>query len=208
MLSLTVSTLPAQTRIDSTSDSKPDTQVVAENYGWVSLQSNPEGAEVYQDSLFLGKTPVVRYPVREGNRVFRLFYPDTKFWNAEMKADSIVVQARQEMSLSVILNVPSGYGLQGSDVPHNNTNPDLFLATKEKRDSRLWMVYTAGATMILSGVLSAYLKTKSDKDFDSYVATNDPGLFASTQRLDRWSGVSLFVAELSLGTLMYLLLSE
>jgi hypothetical protein len=88
------------------------------------------------------------------------------------------------------------------------TNPDIFLATSDHGNSRLWMRYAAGATMVVSGIVSAYLKSKSNKDFDSYIATGDPALLNSTHRLDRLAGVSLFVTEISLGALIYLLLAD
>jgi hypothetical protein len=202
------STLAAQERSDSSGVSKLVTVAAAADSGWVSLQSNPEGAEVYEDTVFIGKTPLVRFRVDARNRIFRLFYPGVGYWGAVMEADSVSVRPGMETTSMVDLTVPSAYGPRREYVPTTETNPDLFLAASDHGNSRLWMGYAAGATMVISGFLSAYIKTKSNKDFDSYVATGDPGLLSSTQRLDRLAGVSLFVTEISLGTLIYLLLTD
>jgi hypothetical protein len=208
VLAGSLTTLDAQVKGDSSAVSGQDTVGIAGNFGWVSLHSNPEGAEVYQDTMFLGKTPLVRVRVDEGERAFRLFYPGVGHWRAMTKVDSVTVRRRTEVTSLVDLNGSTPYGPRMEYVPTMQTNPDLFMAAPAHGNSKLWMGYAAGATMVVSGVLSAYLKSKSDKDFDSYIATGDPGLLSSTQRLDRFAGMTLFVTEISLGVLIYLLLAD
>jgi len=208
VLGASLSTLAAQEKADSLAVSKADTAVAKGDSGWVSLRSNPPGAEVYRDTTFLGRTPLIRLQTDAGNRVFRLFYPEAGCWSAAAQIDTVSVRPGVETTSLVDLDIPAGIGPRRQYVPATETNPDLFLATPHQTNSKLWMSYAAGATMVVSGVLSAYLKTKSDKDFDSYVATGDPNLLDSTHRLDRLAGVSLFVTELSLGALIYLLLSD
>ncbi len=206
LCSYTIST--AQSVLPAASNATTVVGQGAQDTGWVSIQTTPEGAEVYRDTVFCGITPLVRFPVEHGTTVFRLFYPGAKTWNAVLRMDSISVEAGEEIRRSVDMSVRPSLNILMTDVPSTESNPELFLAPAEKGNSRLLLGYAAGATMIISGVLSAYLKTKSDKDFDSYVVSHDPALLSSTQRLDKLAGASLFVTELSLGALMYLLLSE
>jgi hypothetical protein len=185
-----------------------DTPVAARNVGWLTVRSDPEGAEVYHGDALLGKTPIDHVPVGEGNQVLRFFYPSARAWNPISKTDTLVVPLHQEITSLVELGARSEYGILKSTTVTLEKNPDLFLANSNDNVTRLWMGYAAGATMILSGVLSAYLKNQSDKDFDSYIATNDPSLLASTHRLDTLAGTALFLAEISFGVLTYLLLSQ
>ena len=201
------SVLYSQDRPDSSAVPGRDT-TGSEDYGWVSLQSKPEGAEVYLDTVFLGKTPLWRVRLHAGLGIFRLFYPQTGFWGAKMKADSVSVRRGMESNVVVDVNEPSLPGPRREFVPITQANPDLFLSTSGHGNSKLWIGSAAGATMVITGVLSAYLKNKSDHDFDSYVATGDPALLSSTQHLDRLAGISLFATEVSLGVLIYLLLVD
>ncbi len=199
--------LAGQTRSDSLVVPVRDTSVIRD-YGWVSLQSQPQGAEVYLDSAFLGKTPLTRVRVNAGKTVFRFFYPQAGLWGATMNADSVFVQRGIESNLLVDVSGPLLPGPRNELLPITQVNPDLFLSVPGHGNSKMWLGSAAGVTMVISGVLSAYLKNKSDHEFDSYVATGDPTLLNSTQRLDRLAGVSLFVTEISLGVLIYLLLAD
>jgi hypothetical protein len=175
---------------------------------WISVQSNPEGAQVFEGDTFLGTTPLKREARAMGEHVFTLFYPSSRAWNPIVMTDSLRVQSSGGQDLNVDLGVNSEYGILRTQTQSAENNPDLFLAGMKDEDQRLWMQYVSGATMIVSGALSAYLKTHADNDFDKYVATRDPNLLASTRRLDRWAGVSLFVGEISFGVLTYLFVSE
>ncbi len=198
----------ARAQVDSLHVSREDTARAVGNAGWVTLRSKPEGAEVFLDTVFLGKTPLARTRLEAGRKTFRLFYPGVGTWEALVATDSITVHGALETTSYVEMGDSVLPGPRRMFTPSTQTNPDLFLSTPGHADSKLWVGYGAGATMVISGILSAYLKNKSDGEFDSYVATGDPGLLSSTQRLDRLAGISLFVTELSLGVLIYLLLAD
>lgn len=188
--------------------SKTDSGSLSEHGGWISVRSNPEGAEVYDGSMFLGATPVDSVSAREGTHVLRLFYPSVRFWNSASSVDTIAVVTSQEKTCLVQFGVSARPRLLKREGESQDRNPSLFIASSHNRENRVWAGYAAGATMILAGTLSAYLKTNSDNYFDTYVANRDPILLSKVQRLDRWAGVSLFISEISFGILTYLLLSE
>lgn len=62
--------------------------------------------------------------------------------------------------------------------------------------------------MIVSGVLSAYLKDQANREFDRYLQSRDPAQLTSTRRLDRASAITLAISQVSFAVLTYLLLSE
>ena len=188
--------------------SKTDSGSPSKHGGWISVRSSPEGAEVYDGSLFLGVTPVDSVPAGEGPHVLRLFYPSALFWNSVLSVDTIAVITSQEKNCLVEFGVSAGPRVPRHEGESHNRNPNLFIASSHIEDTNVWEAYASGATMILAGALSAYLKTSSDNYFDTYAANRDPNLLSKVQRLDRWAGVSLFISEISFGVLTYLLLSE
>ena len=188
--------------------SKPDSSAGAKNDGWLSLHSDPEGAEVYDGSKLIGVTPIDSVSVREGNHVLRLFYPTARFWNPVSAIDTVAVIPRQRTTRMVRFGVVAGHGIFKSNTETSEWDPNAVFASRNSTSTREWIRYAAGATMIVSGAISAYLKTNSDNDFNAYVANRDPNLLSRVRRLDTWAGVSLFISEISFGVLTYLLLSE
>jgi hypothetical protein len=209
VLMFVFSTVWGQSLTDSPHLSQRADSVSATNKpGWISVQTKPEGAEVYEGTSFIGKTPIDRVPCVQGEHVLTVFYPSARAWNPVSRMDTIAVPASEAKSLAVDFGVTSEYGILKQQVQSSENNPDLFLEGAKDENSHLWMGYVSGATMVLSGALSAYLKTHADKDFNQYVATRDPNLLDSTRRLDKWAGVSLIVSEISFGFLTYLLVSQ
>lgn len=199
----------AQSRADTANAvRKNDSATVQQDCGWLSVRSNPVGAEVYDGSTFLGVTPLDSVTARVGMHTLRLFYPSARFWNSLSATDTVSVSYVKAMSKLVQLGTLVGHTILGRQSESTETNPRLFLASLDREDAKAWSEYAAGATMILSGTLSAYLKTNSDNYFDSYVANRDPNLLSKVRRLDQWAGVSLIISELSFGVLTYLLLSD
>jgi len=176
--------------------------------GRLSIHSNPQGAEVYEGSRFVGMTPIERLPVTGGTHVFTLFYPSPHSWDAVWKSDTMAVTRDQETRSVVDFGVSTKSILMPQRIPMKITDPGLFLADAKNENGNRWLKFAAGGTMIISGVASAYFKDHSNKDFDSYVATGDPGLLSSTHRFDRLAGITLGISQLSFGLLAYLLLSE
>jgi hypothetical protein len=236
----------------------------ADSLGLLSVASSPAGADVYLDSLYLGKTPIREYALPEGSYRLKLYYPSVFAWDALSKEDtvSISAQGRSEKvyQLGTVLrvqSVPEGGNVmyQGNDlgvtplyltspvqlrgelviqkegfVPQSlpiSGNENVTLAARLQSENgkaglrfpevlseskaigpNHWLTYASVSTMIVSGVVSAYLKDQANRKFDRYVATRDPALLSSTRRLDREAAASLIVTQLSFALLTYLLLSE
>jgi hypothetical protein len=204
-----VSTLMSQVGVDSSrSKSLGDSLSIPREGGRVSIHSNPQGAEVYEGSRLVGMTPIERLPVTGGTHIFTLFYPSPHSWDAVWKSDTLVVARDQETRSIVDLAVSPKSIMVPERIPARISDQGLFLADSKNENGNRWLKYAAGATMIISGVASAYFKDRSNKDFDSYVATGDPSLLSSTHRFDRLAGATLAISQLSFGLLAYLLLSE
>jgi len=66
----------------------------------------------------------------------------------------------------------------------------------------------AGSVAVVSGALSAYLKTRADNDYDDYRLSGDGATLDRVRRYDLLSGIALGVTELSLGFFIMELLSR
>ena len=199
----------AQSASDNSSMTpKPDSIGPSTRTGWVTIESVPAGAEVFDDTSFLGVTPLKKISAREGVHVFKLFYPGVRVWNAQAARDSVVVRAGEEETCNVSFEVQTSKGMFKSEAMSRLPSHNVFTMPTENGELRLRVGYIAGGTMVLTGALSAYLKTNSDNKFNAYVASRDPNLLNRVHQLDTWAGVSLFVSEISFGVLTYLLLSD
>lgn len=247
------SNLPAQ--------SKPE----SDSLGSVSIMTEPAGADVYVDSVFVGKSPVQRFGVAPGQHKIKAFYPSVFAWNAvvaeEALAQTGVEDQEIRLTLGEVLRIqsePSGsivrYG--GAELgttplyarfPTRQTGP--LMLQKEGYDSlsvppsdsrerflRLQLVpqnglhepvqsgdvvgtngviasdhalvYASSATMIVSGLASAYMKDRANRNYDSYLQSNNPAELTATRRLDRGALATLILSQISFALLTYLLLSE
>jgi len=175
---------------------------------WLTVRSNPEGAEVYDDSTFLGVTPLDSVVTTSGIHVLRSFYPSARFWDCVSACDTVNVASFQTQSCIVQFGGAPTNGMFRYEAQESEQSPILFVVPSNTDRTKSWMGYAAGSTMIISGALSAYFKTSSDNTFDSYVVNRDPTLLSKVRRLDAWAGVSLIITEVSFGVLTYLLLSE
>jgi hypothetical protein len=194
---------------DSTkSDTTPDSSDRGIKVGWLTVHSLPEGAEVFDGAKRIGVTPIDSLSVQEGIHVLRLFYPNVRFWNPVLAVDTVIIGSSKENVSRVLLESPAMNASRGVSNQTAEFDPNAFSGSFASENSKEWIAYTAGATMVLSGALSAYLKTNSDNDFAAYVANPDPNVLSRVHRLDTWAGVSLFVSEISFGVLTYLLLTE
>ena len=237
----------------------------ADSVGTVSIITEPSGADLYIDSLFVGKSPLQSIALERGPHTIRAFYPSVFAWNAIVTREPLDISAgeHQEKRLVVgqvmrIQSDPPG-GIVHSDgsvigmTPLYARSPspgalDLIIQ-KEGFDSlRIplseiragfvrvqlspksglggavrpgdvlvgngaaatdhWLTYASGATMIVSGVASAYLKDRANRNFDSYLRTNSPADLSLTKRLDREAAAALIVSQISFAILAYFLLSE
>ena len=69
-------------------------------------------------------------------------------------------------------------------------------------------VIVATAVAVVSGAASAYLKTRADTYYENYRGSPDGATLDRVRRYDLFSGITLGVAELSLGYLIVELLSR
>ncbi|MBI3788198.1 MAG: PEGA domain-containing protein [Ignavibacteriales bacterium] len=159
----------------------------------LAINSAPSGGSVTYHGSELGTTPLyVRSPSR--------FNGELLVQKEGYKEEHIPLNAQTAIPLAV--------RLQPKQSGEGSGTGDVLTAAYGMGISNHWMTYTSGATMIVSGVLSAYFKDKANHDFDSYSQSNDPALLSSTQRLDRWAAISLVISQISFAVLAYFLLSE
>jgi hypothetical protein len=236
----------------------------ADSLGVLSVSSDPAGADVYLDSLYVGKTPIREYALPEGSYRLKIYYPSVFAWDAVSREDTVGISAQRRsekvVELGTVLrvqSVPEGGSVtyRGNDlgvtplfltspvqlrgeivvqkegfVPQRlaidgNENVSLAVRLQPEQgrpgllpsdvlaESRAigpshWLAYASGTTMIVSGVVSAYLKDQANRKFDQFLVTRDPALLASTRTLDREAAASLILTQISFALLSYLLLSE
>lgn len=85
---------------------------------------------------------------------------------------------------------------------------DILDAQVDGETAQPWMTYLAGSAMIVSGFLAAYFKDQANRNFNEYQKTQDQSTLDTKDRLDRLSGVSFVLTQISFGILAYKLLLE
>jgi hypothetical protein len=237
----------------------------ADSAGTVTITTEPAGADVYIDSLFVGKSPLRGVTLERGSHRIRAFYPSVFAWNASMIQDSLTVtdanETEKRLELSEVLRVqsdpPGGIvryrGAELGPTPLYTSLPSMIagdlVVQKEGYDSLLvpagertnglirvkfsqqigggsfsrpsdvlgvngaiprdyMMTYVSGAAMIVSGVASAVMKDRANRNFDAYLLNNNPADLSATRRLDRGAAATLIVSQISFAVLAYFLLSE
>jgi hypothetical protein len=237
----------------------------ADSTGLATITTEPAGADVYVDSILVGKSPLKGLVVSRGAHLVKAYYPSVFAWNAVMKQDSLTVSGSDEQKMNLVLGTavrilsdPPGGIVQyeGTDlgttplfvrltsqitgdlVVQKEGYDSLLLSPSELQQSLLRvrltpkhesglqerpsdvvgvngripkdyvMAYASGATMIASGVASAYIKDRANKHFDLYLQTNNPADLTSARRLDRGAAATLILSQISFAVLAYFLLAE
>lgn len=240
-------------------------QPPSDSTGTASIITEPAGADVYIDSVFIGKSPFKGITLMRGSHWIRAFYPSVFAWNAIEMQDSLVVsgadQQEKRLALGEILRVqsdpPGGIvrygGAELGLTPLYTRLPSMIagdlIVRKDGYDSlrvtageinrgllrvRLSprnksgvssrpsdvlgvngaipkdhvMTYASGAAMIVSGVASAIMKDRANRNFDTYLQSNNPADLSATRNLDRGAAAALIVSQISFAFLAYFLLSE
>jgi hypothetical protein len=159
----------------------------------LTLSTKPSGASVFWGNRQLGTTP--------------LFYR-----SANPLTGTLLIKKEgfepAEVLLAPDASLPPPIELKPLNNDLMETLPEVLPPDHLNGTSPRWATYAAASTMILSGVLSAYWKDQANRDFDQYTVTKNPALLASTERLDRRSGIAITVSHLSFALLAYLLLSD
>ena len=158
-----------------------------------TIQSIPSGGKVIYQGRELGETPMyLRSLARLSGELF--------------------VEKEGFEPQRVLLNKTEEQGIVARLLPKRSgggTGPlDSLPADQKAISSQNWPLYASGSTMLVSGVLSAYLKDQANRAFDRYLQSRNPALLSSTRRLDRAAVIALVVSQLSFAVLSYLLLSE
>ena len=68
--------------------------------GFLNVDSDPAGCWVRVDSLLVGKTPLVNFPVSPGNHQIQVYPPQTGIWNLQEKNYSVDIIAGETTELS------------------------------------------------------------------------------------------------------------
>ena len=228
----------------------------------VTIVTTPAGADIYVDSVYVGKSPLRNFSVVQGSHFIKAFYPSVFSWNPLIVVDSLEVVPGANSEKQIILGTqlrvqtdPAGstvtiggtiagttplylqlpglvrenlfiskLGYDTLVVPIGDQHAGSVVAKLNPRagfprgtisgvaggvpNSDQWLTYASGATMIGSGVLSAYLKDRANREFDRYMSTKDPGSLSATRRLDKGAAAALAVSQISFAILAYILLSE
>lgn len=238
-------------------------QPASDSLGTLTITTNPSGADIYIDSLFVGKSPLRNLQLTAGRHAVRAFYPSVFSWDPLVVMDSLTVvsglNSEKRITLGTLLRVqtsPSGstaaiggaivgttpLTLRSTEISRQTlalvkTGYDTLTVAMDAAEGDLlrvrltprsissggamaakrqsahltadhWLTYTSTATMIGSGVLSAYLKDRANREFDRYLSTKDPGSLSTTRRLDKGAAAALVVSQISFAVLAAILLSE
>lgn len=69
--------------------------------GFVSVETDPAGAEVFLDTLRLGTSPLDRVTAAPGPHALQVFFPSSRVWNSFVKARDIQVEPGNELRISL-----------------------------------------------------------------------------------------------------------
>jgi hypothetical protein len=87
------------------------TKPSSDSTGTASLVTEPAGADVYVDSMFVGKSPLKGLTLTRGLHRIRAFYPSVFAWNAIVLQDSLEVsgagQPEKRLTFGAVLRVLS-----------------------------------------------------------------------------------------------------
>lgn len=236
----------------------------ADTLSTVSILTDPSGADVFVDSVYVGKSPLQQIAIQTGSHQIRAFYPSMFAWNAVLTRDSLAVSEGEHLEKRLVvgavmrvqsdppngsvvydgsplgatpLYLRSSAPLSGSLTIQKDgydslrvplienidglmrvqlrpragrvepSSPNGLLGLGEKAKDR-WIAYASGASMIVSGVASAYIKGRANREFDNYLLTKDPASLSRTRRFDRGAAACLVLSQISFAILSYVLLSE
>lgn len=70
----------------------------------VTLLTDPTGADLFIDSVYVGKSPLQRIPVQRGGHRIRAFYPSVFSWNASVKEEALEVSGPDNFEKLLVLD--------------------------------------------------------------------------------------------------------
>lgn len=159
----------------------------------LTVQSDPSGGIVTYRRSVLGSTPLYLH-------------------FSSPAAGSLLIRKPGFDSLRVPLGEVNGGLIRVQLQAMSGSNGGIHAGDVFQGDGRLasdhLLAYVSGATMLVSGITSAYLKDRANHKFDLYQQTYNPADLSSTRRFDHGAAATLIVSEISFAILAYLLLSE
>jgi hypothetical protein len=158
----------------------------------VSLITTPSDASVFLNDSLVGTTPL-------------LLPEDSTFGH------SIIMLRKEGFQAAVIHPLDARRGFLHlplvAEWSANAQEKDLFEQWQGPTRSRTG-VYLSGATMVLAGIATAYLKIRADDRQDQYALTGDPSFLTQRQRFDRGAAATFLLTQISFGIFAYFLLSD
>jgi len=153
---------------------------------FVRISTDPDGAEIRLGDSVLGRTPLF----------------------ALLPQGAVTLSAIRAGYRDRLLMVPAGLGSVHAVMTPAGTGAAVrspLAGTGSKSPAPL---IVAGSVAVVSGAVSAYLKTRADHYYDDYRVSGDGATLDRVRRFDLFSGIALGVTELSLGYLIMELLSR
>ncbi|MGB2867228.1 MAG: PEGA domain-containing protein [Bacteroidota bacterium] len=233
--------------------------------GWITVQTGPRRADIFLDSVFLGKSPIEKKAIPAGKHFLKIISPDVMAWDRVERTDSLtvvpgeeakrtidfgvrvklnsipygatVLQEGREVGVTPLSLVIAGSGqrkfsfrkdgyeeveasLSDTTAPtwlvrmapltgqEDDAHRDIILGNLNGGKTEQWITVASGATMIVSGILSAYLKDKANREFGRYLESQNADFLTSTRSLDRQASTAFILTQISFGVLTYILLSD
>jgi len=149
------------------------------------IVSDPYGAAVHYHDSVIGLTPLI----------------------FAVSSTTGILQLTKDGYDEVSLPLPSEGGIVHTVLRSRGGVAPSPLVNGEQAKS-LTPVYLTSGAAVVSGMLAAYFKIKSDGKYDDYRANGDHVALEEVRRYDAISGVAIAVSEVNLLLLSYFLLSR
>jgi len=74
-----------------------------DSLGTITVQTDPPGADLFIDSMFVGKSPLQSLPIQQGTHHVKAFYPSVFSWNASVTEETLEVVSAGNFEMRLIL---------------------------------------------------------------------------------------------------------
>jgi len=81
----------------SQTSSRPD------SLGTLSVLTDPSGADLFIDSMFVGKSPIKNFSIQRGSHRIKAYYPSVFSWNASVKEETLEVGDGGDFQRRIVL---------------------------------------------------------------------------------------------------------
>ncbi|MFQ5602392.1 MAG: PEGA domain-containing protein [bacterium] len=161
-----------------------------------SINSDPFGAALFFNNVFVGKTPFYLKLMEQETRSIKLSKPGYR--------DTTLTLGKNDQTFFRVALQPAEKAVQFS-------KESLSLDYRKKAKSKVLLYSMVGLTLV-SGAFSLYFKGKGNHRFDLYRGTGNPALmeryYNDAQKFDRISAVSFGVFQVSFVASFYLFLKQ